>query len=97
MSVKDHLLLLSVYTFKEECDTEAENKSDHLDDHDDDDLVEAYADEPLADEELPAECSKRQNNTKRQIEELTRRMDGTESTNLWYVGLLHDSMYMSCL
>ena len=66
--------------FEEERDIEAGNQSDHSDD---DDLVEAYSDEPLADEGWLAEYSKRQNDTKRQLEELTRRMDGTESTNSW--------------
>ena len=69
--------------FEEERDIEAGNRSDHSDDDDDDDLVEAYSDEPLADEGWLAEYSKRQNDTKRQLEELTRRMDGTESTNSW--------------
>ena len=68
--------------FEEERDIEAGNRSDHSDD-DHDDLVEAYSDEPLADEGWLAEYSKRQNDTKRQLEELTRRMDGTESTNSW--------------
>ena len=68
--------------FEEERDFVTENESGHSDDSDDD-LEDAYTDEPLADEQWLTEYNKKQDDTKKQLEELTRRKDGAEPTNAW--------------
>ena len=51
--------------------------------YENDDDIEAYADEPLADEEWLEEYNKKQENDKKEIQKLTRRKDGVEPTSSW--------------
>ena len=67
---------------EEENDIPAENEFDPSG-SDDDDLEEVYVDEPLADEEWLDEYNRSQNEAKEKLEQLAKRMDGTESTDSW--------------